>query len=484
MRTLTPVLLLGALALTCAPLLAQNLTNSGIQLGVGAGTVLNVPGAVINQAGATLTVDGTLQVGGDLTNAGTVGSGTGTIVFTGATDQTLTPGGASLGRVEVRNTGPAGQNRVLLPADLTITQQLTLTSGLLRTDPAATLHLPPGATLSGEAPGRYVQGRLEVLRTGVGGSADLDFGNGLVLNPQGNSLGTVRVIRAAGLQQAGVTFGQNPANTSQQGIDRIWTVVPDQQPAIPVSLTLTWLPDDDNGLSFGAGQVWRMPDGQAAWQPVGPLAAAAGRTLTVSTPGLSRWTVSNAQNPLPVELVSFTAERREADALLRWTTATEKNNDHFDVESSPDGQHFTRLGTLAGHGTSAQPHDYTLTDYTLARYGTAVIYYRLRQVDHDGTQAVSPVRVVRVPELAAPLLVQVYPNPFSSSPTVRIQAPQAGPATLTLHDATGRRLSQQELTLAAGRNEVALPAAEVPLGLYLLSVVQGPHRQTIRIVRK
>jgi hypothetical protein len=80
--------------------------------------------------------------------------------------------------------------------------------------------------------------------------------------------------------------------------------------------------------------------------------------------------------------------------------------------------------------------------------------------------------------------VQVYPNPFSSSPVVRIQAPQAGPATLTLHDATGRRLSQQELTLAAGRNEVTLPAAEVPLGLYLLSVVQGPHRQTIRIVRK
>jgi hypothetical protein len=476
--------LAAALALATAAAHAQDLTNAGTQLAVQAGTTLVLPGSLSNQAGGTLILNGTVQVAGNLTNSGTIAPGSGTVIMAGSADQTLTPGGASFANLEVRNTGAAGQNRVLLPADLTVTQQVLLNSGLLRTAPTATLLLPDGATIAGEAPSRYVQGNLRVDRANVSGSAPVDFGNGFGLNPNGNALGTVRVMRTAGLRQAGLSFGQNPANASQKGIDRIWTVVADQQPTGPVDLTLAWLPDDDNGLTFGPAQVWRMPDNSAAWQAVDSPASGAARTLTVSTAGLSRWTVSNLANPLPVELLSFTAERQGNDALLRWTTASEKNNDHFDVESSPDGRTFRRIGTVAGQGSSTQRHEYELPDPNLARYAAELVYYRLRQVDRDGTFSYSPVRTVQVPATGG-FAVQAYPQPFGSELSLLLRTSEAGPVTIVLHDAVGRVLLTRSATLVPGSNTLTLPeAAALASGVYVCSISHNAYHRTVKIVRE
>ncbi len=463
---------------------AQSLTNTGTQLTVAADALLAVPGALVNQAGGTLTTAGTVLVGGDFTNAGTVVPASGQVVFTGGADQTLVPGGATLPSLEVRNTGPAGQNRVLVTADLTVGQQLRLRSGLLRTAPTATVRLPDGATLTGEGPGRYVQGHLRVERSAVSGTVPLDFGHGFVLNPNGNALGTVRATRSAGLQTAGLSFAQNPANTSQHGIDRIWTVVPDQQPATPISLTFAWLPDDDNGLSFGSAQAWRLPDGGTAWQAVGSPASGAARSLTVSSLVLSRWTVSSLASPLPVELVSFTAERQGPDALLRWATASEKNNDRFEVESSLDGRIFAHLGTVLGRGSSSQPHAYSFQDPDLARYAAAMVYYRLRQVDRDGTASYSPVRPVQVPA-GADFAVQAYPQPFTTTLSLFIRTAAAGPANIALHDAVGRALLTRAVNLLPGSTMVPLPeAAALPSGAYVLTISQNQYHRTVKVVRE
>ncbi len=487
--TSTPVVLTVALALAGATTAAraQDLTNTGTQLTVQPGALLAVPGALVNQAGATLTPGGTVQVGGNFTNAGTVAPASGTVVFTGTADQTLTPGGATLANVEVRNTGPAGANRVLLPADLTISQQLTLTGGMLRTAPAATLRLASGAGLAGEASGRYVQGNLEVARANVQGTTPVDFGNGVMLNPNGNTLGTVRVTRAAGLQLAGVSYGQNPANRTQKGIDRVWTIAAEQAPTTPADLTFSWLADDDNGSSdFRQAQVWRMPDNGTAWEPVGPRADASARSIAARTAAFSRWTVSSVANPLPVTLATFTAEAQGADALLRWTTASELRNDRFELESSADGRTFQRLGQVAGHGTTALASSYQWLDRNLARYAADVVYYRLRQVDFDGTSAYSPVRTVRVVGPVS-FVAQVYPNPSSPAEAVAllVRTPSAGPATWELFDAVGRLLARTTADLPAGSTTLPLPQlADLATGVYLLQVRQGGQQQIVKLIRR
>jgi hypothetical protein len=487
-------LVLLGLALAGWPLrgAAQVLTNGGATLTVQAGTTLTVAGSVQNLAGGTLTNGGTVQLSGNLTNAGTLASA-GTLGFGGAIDQTFAPGAATVATLLVSNTGAAGSNRLFITNNLTIGTLLNLQSGLVRTQgPAAgsplyTLRLPDGARVQGEAAGRYVQGRLAVARASVA-SGLTDFTNGFSLTLPSQSLGAVTVTRTAGLQAAGLSYGQNLSG-SNRGIDRVWQVVAAQPlPAgQPATIAVSWVADDDNGLNLSAPvQLWRADQATGPWTAPGTPGTASTRTFAASATQLGIFTVSNTSAPLPVTLTSFTAEHLGADGLLKWTTASELRNDHFEVESSIDGSTFRHLGRVAGAGTSGQAHSYQFVDKDLARYAAPLVYYRLRQVDADGTSTYSPVRTVAVP-LEGGFLVQVYPNPSTPGAAVAlsIRTGQAGPAMLRLTDVLGRELSQQQASVPAGTTTLPLPeAGQLATGVYLLRVQQGGQQQVLRLVRE
>ncbi len=487
------------LALLAAPAAAQTLTaTSGAALTVQSGAVLYVEGGLQNASGATLTNTGTVQLTGDFTNAGTLASA-GTLLFGGSQDQTFAPGTASVASLTVANTGAVGSNRVFLPANLTVSSLLTLGQGLLRTQgsaggPVFTLALPAGGQVAGEGPGSYVQGRLQVARAAVSGATAVDFTNGLTLNPNGQNLGGVTATRTAGLQLAGTSYGQNPSGANK-GIDRVWQVITELplNPANPAAVALSWVSDDDNGLNPAApAQLWRADQATGPWAAQGPPASPRIdpgtyiRTLAGSAAQLGTLTVSGTNAPLPVVLTSFTAEPLGADALLKWTTASERNNDHFEVEASADGQQFRRIGRVAGHGTTAQAHSYQLTDPAIARYAADPVYYRLRQVDLDGTASYSPVRAVRVAGLAD-FAAQLHPNPArgGEAPGLLIRTTAPGPARWQLLDALGRTLASQEIVLPAGTTTLPLAAAgPLATGVYLVRVQQGAQRSTLKLVKE
>jgi hypothetical protein len=447
--------------LTVGSAAAQTLTTTtGSSLTVQSGALLYIAGGVQQASGSTLTNAGTVQLTGDLTNAGTLAS-PGLLLFGGSQDQTFSPGPATVANLTVGNTGAAGNNRLLLPANLTVGTQLTLTQGLLRTQGSATLLLPDGARVVGEADGRYVQGRLQVARTVVNGSAgSVDFTNGLVLNTNGQNLGAVTVTRTAGLQVGGVSYGQNLSGTTK-GIDRVWQVTSSQVPASPVSVTLSWVADDDNGFNLATpARLWRADQAGGPWVTQGVVAAASGRSFTANADQLGVYTVSNTSQPLPVTLAQFTADLQGDDALLRWKTASELNSAYFEAESSTDGVVFEPLGRVAGAGTTSAPQQYQLVDPNVARYSAQLVYYRLRQVDKDGTFSYSPVRTVQVNQATE---LAVYPNPAHEQVVVRGATPGAG---LELIDALGR-LVLRGTADAGGAAQLVLPAG-LPAGVYLL----------------
>jgi hypothetical protein len=190
--------------------------------------------------------------------------------------------------------------------------------------------------------------------------------------------------------------------------------------------------------------------------------------------------------PLPVVLVSFEAQRTGLAATLTWATASETGSDYFAAESSADGKTFAEIGRIASHGTTTQTHTYQLADANLARYGTALVYYRLRQVDLNGTVAYSAVRTVAVPTATGEgLAAQAYPNPApATSVHLALTAP-AGAATLSISDALGRPVLTRQLSLEAGANSLALPeAAQWTSGVYVLRVTQGSSHQAIKLVRE
>ena len=148
------------------------------------------------------------------------------------------------------------------------------------------------------------------------------------------------------------------------------------------------------------------------------------KSITVKEPSL-----------LPIELTSFSAECDGKSSLVVWTTATERNNDHFVLERSDDAINFTEIARVAGVGNSIEPLDYTYTDYDI-RNGDN--YYRLWQVDYDGTRTASEIivatcvdKTIDTPE------VLTYPNPFSGELTVVLENFGNSKARIEVYDMLG-----------------------------------------------
>lgn len=181
--------------------------------------------------------------------------------------------------------------------------------------------------------------------------------------------------------------------------------------------------------------------------------------------------VTHNCTPTPVTFTSFTADRKEGYNLLQWNTANETNNRGFEIQKSVDARTFGSIGFVnskaEGGNANASLH-YTFND---DKQSTATVYYRLKQVDKDGAYKYSEVAVVRGVKVAAAQLVNVYPNPAKDQVTVAAVAPKAGRYTLTVTDVTGKAVSTQTVTLAAGDNQIRLNVAALTQGNYFIRLL-------------
>jgi uncharacterized repeat protein (TIGR01451 family) len=185
--------------------------------------------------------------------------------------------------------------------------------------------------------------------------------------------------------------------------------------------------------------------------------------------------------PLPVTLVAFTAETvHNRDAQLTWSTASEANNDHFEVERSFDGTRFTKLDQVAGQGTTSLRTAYAFTDAGVASKATGAVYYRLKQVDTDGKSSYSPVRTVSFTK-AAVLSLSLYPNPARAVTKLDLsQLPTTVTVQVLVLDATGRTVLSTSL---GGGLPQPLDVQSLATGTYNV-IVSGslPDGSTLRKV--
>ena len=172
------------------------------------------------------------------------------------------------------------------------------------------------------------------------------------------------------------------------------------------------------------------------------------------------------QTPLPVSLARFTVVAARLDAQLRWTTASELNNDHFVVERSADGKSFEAVGTVRGQGNSFKAVNYAFTDAGAARYAAPgqPLYYRLRQMDTDGAGTYSPVRTVAFGSRG---LVNVYPNPTSGQATLDLSGLPDGSYEVQVLDLAGRAVATYSLVGAA---QHPLDLRALAVGTYMVRV--------------
>ncbi|GAA3956542.1 hypothetical protein GCM10022407_00050 [Hymenobacter antarcticus] len=179
---------------------------------------------------------------------------------------------------------------------------------------------------------------------------------------------------------------------------------------------------------------------------------------------------SSAPTPLPVELTHFDATAKAQGVNLSWATASEKNNDYFNVQRSATGQEFQTIATVMGQGNSTSAHKYTLLD---SRPLTGLAYYRLRQVDTDGTSVFSPVVTVKG-QLHTD--IAVYPNP--STGTLTLPA-TVGTVRYNIINALGQTMLSGQ---AAGNDQ--LDITKLTKGIFFLELAGEAGRTTQRLVRE
>ena len=167
---------------------------------------------------------------------------------------------------------------------------------------------------------------------------------------------------------------------------------------------------------------------------------------------------------IPVELVSFIAEASLNGITLKWKTATETNNNGFSVEKSSNGVSFNEIAFVKGMGTTTNQSEYLFTDDNV-KVGT--FYYRLKQIDYDGTFSYSNIISVDVELPTQFALNQNHPNPFNPTTKISFELPVDADATLELFNTIGQKVAELvNNSLSGGRHEFVFNAAGFSSGIY------------------
>jgi len=183
---------------------------------------------------------------------------------------------------------------------------------------------------------------------------------------------------------------------------------------------------------------------------------------------------------LPVELAEFEAEwTAEGDAELTWSTATESDNDRFEIERSFDGFIFNYVGEVAGAGTSQIKRDYVYQDEEAQIHaqnaGIREVYYRLKQVDYDGTASYSNIELLSLTGKAG---LQVISVEFGGIYRLK-EAYGEGIERVDIYNAAGQLQSSKDY----GRTDVVdLDTRNLGQGVYML-VINETYRKKLIVAR-
>lgn len=187
----------------------------------------------------------------------------------------------------------------------------------------------------------------------------------------------------------------------------------------------------------------------------------------------------NQLEPVPVELISFSAEVAGRVVLLNWSTSSETNSKEFRVERRPlTGETWKEIGTVTGSGTSTSTKTYQFTDNSPLNLSGRV-QYRLNQIDFDGTNHYSKPVETELNSLSFELLGN-YPNPFNPETVIRYNMPVSGTVSLKVYDSRGELITTLSPGITeSGTHEIHLNMSGKASGVYFYTLENVSGENTI-----
>ena len=199
---------------------------------------------------------------------------------------------------------------------------------------------------------------------------------------------------------------------------------------------------------------------------------------TIAISNVSVTYPSSVDPTLPVSLTSFTGKVLSNGVELNWITASEQNNDYFELLRASDGKNYTSLGKITGKGNSNEMSKYAFTD---RNPNVGYNYYQLKQVDKDGTAH----QIEETVALKYSLNQQDDFKVFSKGNvlSVAINAANASVADFYVYDTNGKKLTQTKLQLNTGNHTYSVDASNLPKGILVARLSSNDGVQTVKFLR-
>ena len=171
---------------------------------------------------------------------------------------------------------------------------------------------------------------------------------------------------------------------------------------------------------------------------------------------------------VPVELASFSVQLVQKDVVLNWTTASELNNQGFEIEQSFDNENFNRIGFVPGFGSTTESKSYS---FKISDAPSGIQYYRLKQIDFDGTFTHFNSVEVDGPVVREFVLNQNHPNPFNPSTTISFSIPVESNVTIKLFNMLGQQVAQiVNSDFQTGNHKIEFDAQDLSTGTYIYTL--------------
>jgi autotransporter-associated beta strand protein len=429
-------------------------------------------------SGSILTKQGSgkLTLTGDNIYSGltTINAGTLQLNKTGGTtipitnDVTVNGGTLQISSNQIVNNLIVNGGNVIIDDGITLTINgiLTLTSGNITLGTTGTGNLIT-TTISGGSSTAYI------VTNGSGGLTVSNFTGSKVfpIGPTASIYAPATVLNNASSRDFSIkvstTFSGTPSLTTKM-IQLQWDITPSNLTGNNANLTFQWPVSSKNSAFDLSKPIQIIHYNGASWGDAKLATLAGSDPYTASASGFTNFSPFAITNPtsLSVDLLKLEAKQQTNTTLVTWQTASEKNNAYFDIEHATDGTHFKSLEHIKGNGSTTALSPYTFEHLTPS---VGRNYYRLKQIDVDGSETISTIVSVEFKDKKGELTV--YPT--LATDYIHVLKPADKEASFQIVNALGQIILRGHFT-----NQIDV--SNLQSGVYILNI----DNQAIKFIKK
>ncbi len=441
-----------------------------------------------------------LEVSGNVERtAGTLNWNNMPVYLDGSVEQLIDgdfTGANAFDRLRIDNSSVAGVT--INTGDVEVDGTLTFVDGLVNTTSTETLTLTSTGNWTGASASSYITGPMTKEDVAVSSTYEFPVGKTARYAPvavadvvTGGDTWTAEYFTSTNPTYPDTMYDPADPGSGKNAISDVkssdrWEVT--SAGSNSAQVRVTYGPHDAFTDAIDIRVVWWDPiDGR--WENMGAVTtgtASAGTSRSEDFISFStqQFGLADAPEvPLPVELVFFRAVLKDGRVVTSWQTASEINNDYFEVQRSGDGENWEVLGRVNGAGDSDEILDYSFTDSSPY---SGISYYRIEQFDYDGASEVFNTVAISNTTFGEALSLTLKPNPTTSG-EINFEVSSGDdrtPIVVTMVDLSGKVAFQKTFDAALRIEDKIIPQKEVKAGLYFVTVVQGQNNQLLKLILK